>query len=401
MYVCNATRAGITNIAPIAHAGGPNKVVRAVIFCAAEEASEDPTDRYQAIEPAERLMTWFRNRQVDCTVEYQPTFHENPGHWANCLRRLTQEGVPVIYNASGGRTLTKIGALWFPLANMSVVATEGKPIQTQMIQELDGRPTLVTPARHGEVGLADYLEISGLREPDETVRKARQRTYYRFKGCIEDFGSGLIASGPDPIRRLNGRLLPLSSGNEWPADVSLPEAIYDLLRPLNGYPGVRLNDKARVATFADQASAQFASGTWLEALIYNQLRDAFPNHGVACGVNLPGGVGEIDVAMMIRGQLHAIEAKTSDFRAKDQVGNSVRFGKENKRKAVDQIIRLRHNLLGQFGHAWIVNPASNPNEVGPMRTQSGATVLVGPKALSDLIDDIMKLVERSERTLAA
>jgi hypothetical protein len=412
VYVCSATRSAIVNIAPVAHAGA-RRVARAVILCGADKGSSSGVDKREAIDPADRLTTWLKSRQISTEVVRGPP--DDPGHWAAALESLLleteAEGLPLVFNAAGGRTQMKLGALWRPDPRLLVLAVEGNPFRTVLIRTIAGRPRSSVAPRYGNLDFHDLFHCHNALEARPSERLETEAFFKLHAGAIASFGQALIDGRTMRLAsKIQGPAASLFSGGQFnPGEFELGSKSLSLeaLRRLETLPGLEIREAAGDNTevsVTDVRTAKTLSGGWLEAMIYNRLRTLADEPRLKVVANLaledwhapsPDGSkadwGEIDVGLLIGDQMHFVEAKAAIFAGSPQDD----LDKGARRKALDQLNLFRNRLLGQFGGGWIVNPLARPSDISPAYTARVAKVgeiFVGPTAIDRLVRRVEGLI---------
>ena len=144
--------------------------------------------------------------------------------------------------------------------------------------------------------------------------------------------------------------------------------------------------------FEDFRGTQWMSGGWLEALLYVELLAEFRHRNdavVSTNIYLADRaasetLAELDVAVLIRGQLHIIEAKTGEM-------TSGRSGASIDR-AFAQADSLKHDLLGNSGKLLIVNPiVTNAPIVAQRARKGGEELFLGPDAVARAVARVVEL----------
>lgn len=412
IYVCNATRNGIVNIAPIVHAG-IHRVAQCIIFCGAAKESQSESDREQALGPARLLEAWCKEKQI--VVEAIYGAGDEPSHWAASLREIANKanasGMPVIYNASGGRTLMKLGALWFPPAGTSALVVEGRPLKSVLIQTVDGLPVVKSLPRHDNITLEDFLAANNVWELDPAVRKKRHKYAKRTGEMFLSFYNSLVDDqGCEGIRLINRLIKSNCDPDKKPFQsntflLGINTSLFLALKDLS-MDGLKILEGPETAALLvrDKSTAELLSGKWLEYVIYNKLQRFTEDARIATGIRLADKTstgkltnewGEIDVALMVADQLHVVEVKTGIME------------KAGRRNTLAQMIQLRERLLGPFGRAWIVNPVVTFAEMDRDRAfltrarKASATVYVGPAAVDRFVEDAGRFIAEQKARLAA
>jgi Card1-like, endonuclease domain len=366
VYVCNATFANIVNFAPIVHAGA-DRIERVVIFRGFDANKQHPTDVAQAKKSADALRNVVKRHFEDhgrkdfvVTVGKYDGDPERMDVWARHIETLLQKvrETPIVYCMSGGTKLMSRGVVLGGGDRIKVVHTTGKTLRTQFIEGLNQ----VDAAQHGVLGLVERLGIQNYRELDWMARVQTEIFYRDAAPQIEQFADTYLER-PELAGSLNTATEGLWQERPGRKKKSVPGAIdisrtdpdvgpwlRELFGSLDGMPGFKKESDSAFAAETDRA-AKLLHGGWLEAYLYNRIRVlARPYNDVEVGANVVCTAGndpasEIDVALLIGGQLHAIEAKTADLGTEEMSGSTIR-----------QAQNLKTNLLGQPGRIMIVNP---------------------------------------------
>lgn len=146
---------------------------------------------------------------------------------------------------------------------------------------------------------------------------------------------------------------------------------------------------------------RFLRGAWLEGYLYNKIREAIgERNDVQIAANLgiayrkDGGIGkqrisEIDVAIMVRSQLHIVDAKTASLTTK--------AARESGERAFGQIDSVKKAFLGQIGKVLIVNPRDSQGDaqIGDIDLRArggGEELFLGHDAVTKAIARVRELV---------
>jgi hypothetical protein len=416
IYVCNATQAAIVNALPIVSAG-LDRISDVVIFVGAPEDPRlrDVRHSREAIEPANHLQAAIasmgagrgKGPRIKCYYGDAGRFSD----WARHMRAIIEDAEskhsPVVLNLSGGTKMMSIGALTGGRSRPLLITVGGAPLRTEFLIGVDQQEA----PRHGELPLGSYLSIYGLQEINSRQREATEHFY-------QDYASHMLAFG-DLLTPQSAALVPLlfrltkhlrtRDGDFTPglvepnSNTENGQSLAEALQKLVGMPGIEadstLNQAFRITT---GEAANFLRGRWLEAYAYLKLLDEYRGRNdvsVAANVCLRHSEsrddalmtrGEIDVALMIRSQLHIIEAKTARFVGRDQSAPAER--------SLAQLESLKRNLLGQFGRVFVINPtdrrkwlASAPGDFLTRAQAAGIDLLLGSHCVTDLIGWVRKL----------
>ena len=405
IYVCSATKMSVLNTAPIIHAG-QKRIALAVVFCGAEEASLDRNDIEHALSPTRLLLEWLDALEIPRLPIYGPA--NDMGHWAIELRRLSREaaalGLPVLFNAAGGRTQMKLGALWPPMPEVTTIIAEPSPLRIGFVDARAGVPAFRPTRRDGPLFISDYVGCAGFEEHDEQKRLGVEKFFSTHAAAIDRFGETLIAG-----RRQNlGPALNAQAQKLFPKNHFVPgrlifaehEPALVALQEISGLPGITFSTSGGWVTVGldRRDTAQLLCGTWLEAMLFNRLRmalDGKPAEIQAClALREEDGTdlwGEADLALLINDQLHIVEAKATVFRDDRNYSES----KDAKIKAERQVSKFRGKLLGPFGEMWVINPLAEEGDIGDVyRSRLNAKLLLGPDALDRLVGDVIRLLPR-------
>lgn len=424
IYVCSATQASIVNVLPIVHAG-VERIEKVIVFCGAPNPNTtDARLQREAILPARRLVETVRS--LGREARQPPGIERLHGDsarltdWAIHMRAICasarEAGTPVVFNVTGGAKLMALGAFMGGDETMLKIYVGGAPLRVEFVT-VEGQ---VEAPRHAEMSLAQYLALYGVRERAKARRVNIQRRCLRHREAIRAFAEALYRR-PELIRELltatkglfhrndqfvAGRIdrLVLPNKRLFTASRHLRTA----LNSWRGVSGVRFgNDRPEVPGSIDvdeEWMARMLRGAWLEAEIYFALLDACKGRNdveIAMNVALQfasakednpfSDIGEIDVAVMVRSQLHAIEGKTAGFSGK--------ASKANAEQSVAQIEALKRHLLGQFGQYIAVNPRETEESLrggsGDFMSRmesAGIDFALGPKAVETAAQKIARLL---------
>ncbi len=420
VYVCAAGEAAIVNALPLVHAG-PTRVVAAFVLCGARDPSNpSATERTQAIEPAKRLENLIREwcgRQTPVR-----TLMGDPNSVSDWSERMAEamafrDGTfPTVLNLTGGRKQMTLGALLgslkVPRQPATYVFVGGGPPSTVFIN-LDG--TQSSASRRSEISLQQYLHVYGMaqRAPQESERKRHRHAAIadavtRFAQIVlPDAASvqAVIDRAVSPCLGTDGRTFVPGPVNPWLVHKGSGHArrvAADAMMCLVGCLGLRSGDGAtagRPFLHADsKEGAELLRGGWIEVLLHNRLQAAFhdrPDVQIVPNVRIEfneGGqeIGEIDIAVMIKSQIHIIEAKLAHF-GDARVGGAA--------KALAQVNMWKRSLLGQFGQIIVVQPRQvlhgqpvKGSFIGRAMA-AGADLALGPNA----VEETIAIVERLSR----
>nr|WP_294555165.1 hypothetical protein [uncultured Rhodopila sp.] len=424
VYVCSAGQAAIVNAVPLVHAG-LDRVAEVVVFCGASRSDPDTTQRNQAVEPTrqfiETLQHWCPGLQVT------PIFGDpdNIAFWQGKTAAIAEKAtadIPIVLNLTGGRKQMALGALAGSLsaatASRYLIFVGGTPLRTNFV-DLESMEQYPAPANQ-ELTLPQYLGLYGVRQVKAQATAAQQRAHEIHAEPIEEFASivmadaaaiqAIIQKAVEPCLPDHGRSFVPGPVNPWVHGTGAYRHRFQAaiaLRILGGYFGFTsmLDSNGREVVHAGSIEgAKLLAGGWIEALLYNRLQQRFnnreditilPNVSVAfvdTGSHDSGeDLGEFDIAVMIRSQLHIIETKVAHFQSHEKGAAA---------KALAQIDKWKRMLLGQFGRFILVQPRQTLGQLQHKRssfleraTHSGADLMMGPQAL----DETIGLVERLGR----
>jgi hypothetical protein len=154
----------------------------------------------------------------------------------------------------------------------------------------------------------------------------------------------------------------------------------------------------------DEAAVKFLKGGWLEGVLFNRIRRRFAgNDRVAVSANLglahrdaAGSRGpriaEIDIAILVKSQLHLVEAKTASM--------TTAAAKAGGQVSLAQIDSVKKLLVGQIGKVLIANPREDAASVGKhggdiheRARRGGEELFVGADAVDAVVRRAVDIVD--------
>lgn len=418
VYVCSATQAAIVNALPIVHAG-IERVSKIVIFCGAEDhITKDARLIREVIEPARLLQSAISDFSEGITVPTE-CIYENAfslAAWTKHMRAVVKsassEGLQVVYNLTGGTKIMSIGGLTGGRNMPTLVYVSGAPLRTEFLVN----DQQIEAPRAGELSLRQYLSLYGVKEDlaDRKQRNEQAILFRHHRSQILTFADLMSRAAVFSrlLRNATDRLFQKNYVSGEPTDIfvrgdigDVPNGLFEALLKLNGIPGFSFNETPEMSlNVTNERAARFLRGGWLEAALFlsietecagrndvevaNNVAIRFASAPEQTGVR---DIGELDVAVMVRSQLHIVEAKTGGFSAK--------ASRENAEQSIAQIDVLKRHLLGQFGRCIAVNPteqldtlAGRSGDFVKRAENSGIELALGPTAIADTVAKIRMVV---------
>jgi len=417
VYVCSATRAALVNMLPIIHAD-LHRVRGLVVFCGASGPdSPDGTAQAEAIEPAERLekvLSSWTNGRLSAANGTVTTLYGDPGDfaaWRGNMGRVFEafgspEGtaLPILFNIKGGTKEMAIGGILGRTdeERFQIVTVRGEPLQVERVSR---SRQAALPVQGRMLGLRQYLAIYGLWEDDGAPGEMRRNgleSFYREQGrAIRAFAAAVLADAPRiaaALNRIAGGCFSGPGGRTFESSnfgiaTPLPAAAFVAL---DGFPGLAIgrDDHGTPVdcTIETEAAANFLRGGWLEALLYLEIADAMRKRNdveiaASLRIRLRNGanqIAEFDIAVLIRSQLHLIEAKTANM------GSAV--SAEAGERSFAQLDSMKRLLLGQVGKALIVNPrVTQAYNLDGRARRGGEELFLGRDAVEHAVERIRQL----------
>lgn len=430
IYVCNATRASIINVLPMVH-GGLDRIEEIFIFCGApSDNTGDGTLQSEAVDPAHRLrrigVEWSKGR---LPYEKIKVLFGDPNdiatwraHMSTAGAHAERQGLPILFNIKGGTKEMAIGGvLGTSGRGLQVITVRGTPFCVEAV--LSDRQAPFPNDRN--LTLDEYLDAYDLTEHNPRERQTLEQLYTENEDRIDELASIIlkkldhtrqIASALDVITRplfrssAKGRptFLP---GPIDPRTASISKAAADsLARALSKMDGLLgcaavhdTSGRLLKLQITREDSVKFLKGGWLEAYLYNRLRSQLSSRSdVGIVANLGIGhrradgrcgprVAEIDVGVLVKSQLHIVEAKTASFTAKG--------AKDGGERSLAQIDSVKKQLIGQVGKVLIVNPRDDLQSVGRLggdidlrARRGGEELFLGTDAVERLVDRVKEIV---------
>lgn len=419
-YVCIASRAAIANALPLFQAGF-ERVEEVVILCGVKD-TRNPTsnERSEALLPASWLEALVRRRNPRCRIR---RFYGDPevvvtwrAHVATLAGSATA-ACPLLFNLTTGRRQMSYGAMLGVLhadpAAWSLLLIGTGPLRVEV---LDIRTSAQhrTPMPH-RITLAEYLETYGCAEHESEARERAQARMLADRGAMLVFGrmimdhftelEPMLTASTNVEGSNDGRpmppfiIRPLSFAASTPAQRQLREHFAAAIGQLDGIHGLQVDRTPRgpevTVTTAEQRF--FLRGGWLESYLYLRLFVEFGhlNHvDIAVGVKVRrettaegrGQQWEFDIAIVVKDQLHVVEAKA---------GKAVRAA-----DVLPKASWVKNELLGQFGRFYLVlakrNLAAPENvELESRAERIGVMVHSGPEAVEAALDSVRRAVKQA------
>ena len=394
------------NFAPIVHAGA-ERIENMVIFRGLhhDPAMRNANDIAQAEEGGRTLIRAFKShaRRLGLTIpeiRFRDGDPQDIGVWARYMQQTITDadGLPVVFCVTGGTKPMALGgvlgAVLGGIEKVRLVHIDDKTLATRFVDGLQ----MLDAEQNGSIGLEMRVALSSYSEPQDALwRRLQVQAFYRsIADELEEFHRRYLLSESLQkafIKRTEG----LAAGRGYicgAVDASRNEDIAGLLRL---FCGLEDCEEVQPGLFEirHEEISKLLRGGWLEALLYNRAFDLALGRSdveVAGGlVFRPGGApeGEIDVALLVRGQLHAIEAKTSWF------GDG-----PATEKTLQQVQNLKHTILGVPGRMLVVNPRLSAGQmrdfkanVEPRAKLLGVEFYLGPSALDDATREMGRLID--------
>ena len=419
VYVCSAGEAAIVNALPLVHAG-PERVVAAFVLCGVKDRDRaTSTERTQAVVSADRLAALIENWCPGRPVEVLYGDPNSVSDWSHRMPEILafkNGDFPIVLNLTGGRKQMALGALLgcsrAAKTPPHFIFVGGGPLGIDFI---DQEGTQSTARVHGELDISEYLNLYGLSRRTPELSRRKHQSHEEAADAVEQFSGiilkdaaslqAIISDSIKPRLSADGKIFNAGLVDPWfskKGSNRQKKRVGDALKCLVGVDGltsaVNENDQT-VLHAARREGVDLLNGGWIEALLYNKLREHFhdrPDVRILPNVEVgyPEGdeiIGEIDIAILFKSQLHVIETKVAHF-GSTQNGASA--------KALAQIDKWKRLMLGQFGRVILVQPRQTqqnpPLAKGSFLSRAlaaGADLALGPGA----IEDAVALVERLSR----
>jgi hypothetical protein len=418
VYVCSVGQGAVVNALPLVHAG-LDRVAKVVVFCGASDPHTlDTTELNQAIKPMEQLTQIIHQWRPDLPVERRYGDPDSMADWHQRMEEFARQATPdrpVVFNLTGGRKQMSLGAfaamLGAPANAGRLIFVSGRPLHVDFVDvaTLESSPA---PA-HEELTLPQYLSFYGIREIEPEAREWVVQSHRERAAVVGQFAKAIMPQAKvlqaiiDKAAKVRvpsgdnsftpGLIDPWTTGRGKGGERAAAAAA---MRLLAGHAGLTKakNDSGQPIVHAETIDGvKLLRGGWMETLLYNRLSRYFkgrndvslvPNVKVSLGEGADE-IGEFDIAVMIRSQLHIVEAKVAHFAEQDRGGSA---------KALAQIDKWKGMMLGQFGRVIVVQPRQTVEELELARSsflararKSGADLALGPRAIETTIELLDKL----------
>ena len=418
IYVCSATRAGIVNMLPLQLAG-MDRLAAVFILCGAEkEDTSNSRDFSDAVEPALRIARLIRAKRPDLKPE--PLYGDPNDYttWANYLlsaAKAAHPDCPVIFNLRGGTKPMALGGLAGILslpAGHGLLVDVGSELQPRFIDPARSMLSSVIDADRF-ITITEFLEAQGYDEFAAGSRPAREGWNRKHRDRIARLAEALL---PDieslaPIIAESVKHLFDERGNKFTPGLIAPMAVNKgspetrlhvatCMADLAGLMGLTANatDQNEPALFASNGDgARFIKSGWLEAYLFNRIEAVV---GLEAGVKVAANVGlrfaedgrsdhessfgELDVAVMIRNQLHGFEVKLTSLKAR-----------HSQDKPLDQGRKFKLGPGGPQGQYTIVAPRTteaaligHPGAFLDQAERLGIALALGPNAVDTAVAQV-------------
>ncbi|HEX5327827.1 MAG TPA: DUF1887 family CARF protein [Acetobacteraceae bacterium] len=416
VYVCSASNAAVVNMLPIVHAG-LNRVRGVVVFCGADPGKPSGDEVAQAVRPARDLQAIMDELTSGGITEAAGNFRTLYGdsgdiaQWrANMGRVFTEfsrpDGSehPVVFNIKGGTKEMALGGIIGRAddGRFILVTVRGVPLRVEQVLR-DGQVAL--PAEGRLLTLKQHLRIYGYMEHQATSpdlpRPELEAWYLGNEERIRGFAEAVLPIAPRTAGFLNDKgkdCLPGKNERDFVRqEFGVPRRLAAAFDALDGFDGFTITRDATglpvSVAVENRHAAKFLNGNWLEAHLFLEIRRAV---GGCAGVEIAANLGicepgklraaEFDVAILVRGQLHLIEAKTGEMYSA--------VGQQGAERSFSQLDSMKRALLGQVGKALIVNPRmTTAGGVLDRALRGGEELFLGPDAVTDAMARIVQLVE--------
>lgn len=395
VYVCSAGGAINVNIAPAVQAG-LGRIAGLVVGQGKSEPNRSTlTDRAQAEAPTQAILDFFATK-VPLASDRMKVWS---GHgdlvspWTGMIDAAValarKVGAPaVVFNLSGGRKPMTLGGFLaaiqgsydLPVA-MLTVGHNMFTLRLVTIRPGGGVNERPLPAM-AHMTLEQYLDMYAL-EPSEPNRGPNRIARIENRSDALDVIAGNLGDADlkDDLGILNDRL---AQNPALPATVSFPRnRPREITRRLFGQlPGVAV--QGTEVSINDHVDADLLRGFWLEALCLHSVTSALSGKP---GVEIRPGFGfrrvgaaqeesEFDLLVFSRDRLALVECKAI---------TTVR----PLREAINKLAQYRQQLSGIAGHAWIVAPFLNDDQLNRYglldQARAGKVdILRGPQAVEKL-----------------
>jgi hypothetical protein len=414
VYVCPASKANVTAFVPLVNAGA-SRIAKVIILVGANDESGKAQDDAQARLPRdalERVIKSFLNRNSASSTPVvidDPRDPQDPEVWGRRLVDLVKDsnGLPVVYSVTGGTKPMTLGATMSG-APLHLVHAWGQEFDVAFLErdETTGILRRAELERHGEITLEDRLALNDFVETPEhrECRDKMQARFAEFKDRIEQFYA-LWLRHHVVRRELNDRTVHLKAGGRYQCGVvSATDSTEPFTKLMRIFSVEGVNEEAKTFRIEDPWVSQLLRGGWLEVLLFNRVaeiarkrNDVTMIWSVELRSRNPDGslgkenFGEIDVALLVRGQLHVIEAKTGWF------GDTT-----TAKKALDQAGRVKGRLLGPPGRYLVVNPGAARKDLDQFvadtekpAQHAGVEFFLGPDAIENVMKEVTALLASS------
>jgi hypothetical protein len=430
-YICSATRYQLVNLIPLIQIG--LDAVQRIIVLIGSHNPPRSADRYNAIDPAARLIGVVKElaytREIDLPIDQYEAAPEEPQQWHNVaftIARKQGQG-RYVFNVTGGMAAMQFGALsglaeaQRQMAGVDVrgILLSAAPARVVQIYPIFTRqPEYVSLL--GGFSLQNYLDLHGYVEIDphqraeaeaaasqpENVRLTRElfnlltncsvaeargrlSAMHRLAGrCDKIYQEPKHEIGPnDPLEVTKVQI----GSEEW---VEASWALYTNIAKQTDTENFYVTRcDGTVLKFQNHNAVKYFAGRWFEEVAFIEARETLGedlqnivSYGVR--ITLKGGgdleVGDLDVAILIGGQLHVVECKAGSFGRQEQRDDTEGIG----RSTIKKMASIKRNLVGPYGTAALLclqNPTNQRTRfVESLRAeceQEGVELWIGPDGL--------------------
>jgi Domain of unknown function (DUF1887) len=403
-YLCNATGYNDANLVPIfqfGHIGLKKFIIQVGTTDAFKPNSNDIA---QANAPATWLMEYAISKlgisSDDVCFIYGNADELAP--WKASVELAEKFGLPVLANLQGGTTQMSLGTSDALLASkldfMRLFIGKAPALTRAAVLIGNSREMVTLPIRDAASSFIPLDTILDLRALKRVEGSDRHITGFLAKHSVladhmmQFFCSETTHKKADErlatLRRLNG-VIEVHGKNS--SDLVLTDDVY---LPSGLSKVIKESEVWNNGILRSRQQRQFFGGAWLERAIYNRVANKFgPDHRFQILLNVSiakktetnarpkNNDNEIDLFLQKGNVLHLIEVKTSS-------------SQRNINKSISKLAGVRNAVTSYLATSWLCVPAysleddKDKAKMIALAKSKGVTLLMGPSAVNDLMDQI-------------